>query len=67
MKIEVIVSPSGSTKIETVGYQGASCLDATRALEAALGRATAERLTPGFYLAFGSQAQQVVESRPPSA
>lgn len=47
--IEVIVAPNGETKVETKGFLGASCRDASKFLEAALGIQTAERQTAEFY------------------
>jgi hypothetical protein len=47
--IEVIVSPAGEVKIETKGFVGASCRDASRFLEEALGVKTEERLTAEFH------------------
>lgn len=47
--IEVIVSPKGQTKITSRGYAGASCKDATRALEQALGVVESDRRTPEMY------------------
>jgi hypothetical protein len=47
--IEVIVSPTGETKIETKGFQGSSCRAASQFLEETLGQATGERLTAEFY------------------
>ncbi len=35
--IEIIVSPAGQSRITTRGYAGATCRDATRELERALG------------------------------
>jgi hypothetical protein len=35
--IEVIVSPTGETKLQTKGFAGASCQQASKFLEAALG------------------------------
>lgn len=49
MKIEIIVAPDGSARIETKGYTGESCRDASRFLEGALGRQTAETLTSEYY------------------
>ena len=34
--IEIIISPTGQTQLQTTGFQGRSCLDATRELEAEL-------------------------------
>ncbi len=47
--IEVTVSPKGETSIQTKGFTGASCRDATRSLEAALGVRTQEQLTSEFH------------------
>ena len=47
--IEVTVDPRGETKVETKGFTGASCRDAGRFVEEALGRPTSERLTAAFY------------------
>ena len=48
-KIEIIVSPEGKTTVETKGFAGPSCRDASRFIEQALGQRTGERLTPEFY------------------
>ncbi len=47
--IEIIVSPTGQTKIETKGFAGSSCRDASRFLEEALGVKTEDRPTAEFY------------------
>lgn len=47
--IEVIVSPQGETTVQTKGYSGSDCLQASKFLEEALGIATANRKTPDFY------------------
>lgn len=47
--IEVVVSPNGATTVQTKGYQGTACLDASRFLEQALGTVTQERRTGDFY------------------
>lgn len=47
--IEVTVSPKGETHLETKGFQGKACQEATRELEAALGLSSAEELKPEFY------------------
>lgn len=47
--IEVTVSPSGETKIETRGFQGPGCQTATKDLESALGAKVSESLTGEFY------------------
>ena len=47
--IEVIVSPTGETKVETKGFTGAGCRDASRFLEAALGLRASEQLTAEYH------------------
>lgn len=49
--IEVIVSPTGETRVETKGFAGASCQDASRLIEQALGQRTGEQLTAEFHAA----------------
>ena len=47
--IEVVVSPAGEATVQTKGFSGPSCRDASRFVERALGDAVAERLTAEFY------------------
>ena len=47
--IEVIVSPLGEIKIETKGFAGNMCRQASQSLEEALGRMQSEKLTAEFY------------------
>ena len=49
--IEVIVSPQGETTVQTHGYAGADCLQASKFLEQALGSVVAERKTAEFHQA----------------
>ncbi|MAT14398.1 MAG: hypothetical protein CMJ46_03920 [Planctomyces sp.] len=48
-QIEIIISPDGSSRIESRGFAGRSCLDATRQLEEALGQRVTETKTTEFY------------------
>ena len=43
--IEIVVALSGAVTVETRGFSGTSCLEASRVLETALGRTTADRPT----------------------
>ena len=52
--IELIVSPTGQTKVETRGFSGASCRDASRFIEEALGKRSGEQLTAEFHAASSS-------------
>ena len=47
--IEVTVSPQGEVTVQTRGYAGGDCLQASQFLEHALGAATADRKTAEFY------------------
>lgn len=47
--IEITVSPTGETRVETKGFAGSECRDASQFVERALGRQTAEKLTGEFY------------------
>jgi hypothetical protein len=47
--IEILVSPSGETTVQTKGFVGARCRDASGFIEQALGERTGERLTAEFY------------------
>ena len=47
--IEIVVSPAGETKVETKGFTGPQCREASRFLEQALGKQQSERLTAEFH------------------
>ena len=47
--IEITVSPRGETTVQTKGFAGQSCREASKFIESALGRQTAERLTAEFH------------------
>ncbi len=49
--IEITIGTDGSTRVETQGFSGSTCRDASRFLEQALGRATAETLTAEYHQA----------------
>lgn len=49
--IEIIVSPAGEAKVQTKGFAGSSCQDASRFIEQALGQRQSEQLTGEFYAA----------------
>lgn len=48
-QIQITVSPTGETKVETRGFTGSECREASRFIEQALGQQTSEQLTPEFY------------------
>lgn len=47
--IEVVVTPKGETSMQTKGYTGGDCLQATKFLEQSLGISTGDRKTGEFY------------------
>jgi hypothetical protein len=47
--IEVTVSPQGETTVQTKGYSGADCVQASKFLEQALGVPTQDCKTAEFY------------------
>ena len=47
--IEIVVSVKGETTVQTKGFTGASCQEASKFIEQALGNKTAEQKTPEFY------------------
>lgn len=56
--IEIIVDAKGAVVVETKGFVGASCKDASRFIEQALGDTTAERLTAEFHQAVDQRVEQ---------
>ena len=54
--IEITVNPKGETTVQTRGFAGAECREASRFVEQALGQRTAETLTAEFHQ--GQQAGQ---------
>lgn len=58
--IIVVVSPQGETKLETSGFAGASCQEASRQLEQALGIQQAEQLTAEFHQQQSATQQQAL-------
>ena len=47
--IEITVSPTGATKVETRGFTGGECREASRFIERAIGGRTGEQLTAEFH------------------
>ena len=47
--IEIIVSPTGQSQVQTRGFRGSNCRQASRFLEQALGQRTSEQLTSEFH------------------
>ena len=49
--IEIIVTPAGKTTVQTLGFTGPSCRDASKFIEQALGVRIAEHRTAEFHQA----------------
>jgi hypothetical protein len=47
--IEITIDPKGGTKVETKGFSGAECREASRFVEQALGARASEQLTAEYY------------------
>ena len=58
--IDIIVAPNGQTSVQTKGFTGAECRQASEFIETALGRRTGEQLTNEFY-AQDAQQQRLQE------
>ena len=55
--IEIIIAPNGQTKVETKGFTGSECRDASRLIEQALGLQTGEVLMAEFHQSASVQPQ----------
>ena len=53
--IEIIVAPNGQTKVETRGFTGNQCRQASKFIEQALGKRTDEKLTAEFHQELGQK------------
>ena len=47
--IEIVVSPTGQTQVQTKGFVGSECRQASQFIEQALGKRTHEELTAEFH------------------
>ena len=47
--IEIIVAPNGQSKVETKGFTGSECREASRFIEQAIGQQTNEILKSEFH------------------
>ncbi len=53
--IEIIVTATGESTVQTKGFAGTSCREASRFIEEALGTRTEEQLTAEFHQTQASQ------------
>ena len=58
MTIEIIVTPTGETTVQTKGFAGASCREASKFIEQALGQVCDETLTGEFHQSEQGQQSQ---------
>ncbi len=58
-KIEIIISPTGETKIQTTGFTGSQCQQASRSLIDALGETTNRKLTSEYFQSSATQQTQI--------
>ena len=47
--IEIVVLPTGQTQVQTKGFVGSECRQASEFIEKALGQRTSEQLTSEFH------------------
>ena len=55
--IEIIVAPNGQSKVETKGFTGSECREASRFIEQAIGQQTNEILKSEFHQTATAQQQ----------
>jgi len=63
--IVIIVSPQGNSSLETRGFSGTGCRDASRFLEQALGKTAEEKLTTEFFRSDAIEPARQTESNGP--
>jgi hypothetical protein len=61
-RIEITVDAKGSSKVETKGFSGAECVEASKFIEQALGKEAGRRTTAEFHSTSVEQGQQARES-----
>ena len=61
--IEIVIDPSGESRIATHGFSGSECREASRFLETALGQRTAETLTAEFHQKSVEQSNHLQQGR----
>jgi len=60
--IEIIVTPAGKTAVQTLGFAGSSCREASRFIEQALGQRIGEELTAEYHTGQSIQQTGQVQS-----
>ncbi len=59
-RIEIVVDNKGQSTVETKGFSGSSCVEASKFIEQALGQQTEMRTTPEFFSARVNQSKNAV-------
>lgn len=62
-KITVDITPEGETTVKVEGQHGPGCKELTRAIEAAIGQTTGDRLTPEFHRSAAQKTGRQQEQR----
>ena len=60
--IEIVIAPNGQSRVETKGFKGSECRQASQFIEQALGQQTDELLKAEFHQTAATQ-QQVKEGQ----
>ena len=60
--MEIVVSPTGETTLQTKGYTGGECVQASKFLEEALGVKTREQRTAEYFQTASAEQQLRVGS-----
>ena len=61
-RIEITIDGQGKSQVETKGFSGSDCIEASKFVEQALGKRTGGRTTAAFYASSGQSNQQARES-----
>ena len=56
--IIIIVKPDGKAVVETTGFYGTSCREASKFIEQALGERQAESFKPEYYMTTNNTSEQ---------
>lgn len=60
--IEIIVTPDGQSRVQTKGFVGSECRQASQFIEQALGQRTSEQLTAEFHQSVQQQQNQQISN-----
>lgn len=64
-QIQIDVSPTGESKLQTSGFSGKPCQEASRFLEQTLGEKTSETLTSEYFQSLTTPQQSQHLKEPP--